>query len=105
MTNEPSTSNAASENNSDSKITIPSATLNVQCKSRVLLQTVRTLAQSADSDELFPVRIIFDGGSEWSCITTDLKNKLRLSPLKTEVIYLNIFGGEQHSKRQCDLVR
>ena len=105
MTNEPSTSNAASGSNTDPTIANPSIALNVQCKSRVLLQTARTSARSADSDELFPVRILFDGGSEQSYITTDLMKRLRLSPLKTEVIYLNTFGGEQHSKQQCDLVK
>ena len=76
MTNEPSTSNAASGSNTDPTIANPSTALNVQCKSRVLLQTARTSAQSADSDELFPIRILFDGGSERSCITTDLMKKL-----------------------------
>ena len=70
-----------------------------------MLQTARTSARSADSDELLPVRILFDGGSERSYITNDLKKRLRLSPLKTEIIYLNTFGGEQHSKQQCELVK
>ena len=31
--------------------------------------------------------------------------KLRLSPLKTKMIYMNTFWGEQHSKRQCELIK
>ena len=54
MTNEPSTSNAASGSNTDPTIANPSTALNVQCKSPVLLQTARTSARSAYSDELFP---------------------------------------------------
>ena len=70
------------------------------------LQTARTLGRTADSNKLLPVRILFDGGSEQSSyIMTDLKKRLKLSPLKTEIIYLNTFGGEQHCKQQCELVK
>ena len=104
-TNESSAPNAAAEANQEPPTTNQSTALNVQCQSRVLLQTARTLARTADSNELLPVRILFDGGSERSYITTDLKKRLKLSPVKTEIIYLNTFGGEQHSKRQCELVK
>ena len=34
-----------------------------------------------------------------------LKDKLRLCPIKTEVLNLNTFGNEQHSWKRCELVR
>jgi len=46
-----------------------------------------------------------DGGSERSYVTTSLKEKLQLRPIKTEVLNLNTFGNEQHSKKRCELVR
>ena len=55
-TNEPRAPNAAAEANPESSNTNQSTALNVQCQSQVLLQTARTLARSADSDELLPVR-------------------------------------------------
>ena len=76
-----------------------------QCHSRVLLQTARTVASSGHFSEAVPVRILMDGGSETSYVTTSLKEKLQLCTIKTEVLNLNTFGNEQHSKKRCELVR
>ena len=46
-----------------------------------------------------------DSGSERSYITIDLKERLRLHPPKKENINLNMFGGEQHCKKHCELVQ
>jgi len=49
-----------------------------QSHSGVLLQTARTFVHSDQCSEAVPVRILMDGGSERSYVTTSLKDKLRL---------------------------
>ena len=83
----------------------PSNVTTSQNKSRVLLQTARTHACSVDGIELLPVRVLFDGGSERSYVTTHLKERLHLKPLKREILNLNTFGTEQYQKKGCDLVK
>ena len=73
-------------------------------KTCVLLQTARTYAYT-NLEELIPVRILMDNGSQRSYISNQLKSKLKLNPLKRERLTLNTFGNEQFNKRECDLVQ
>ena len=73
-------------------------------KTCVLLQTARTYAYTAD-EELMPVRILMDVGSQRSYISNQLRSKLKLKSLKQEQLTLNTFGNEKFSKRECDLIR
>ena len=76
-----------------------------QSKSQVLLQTARTQACSVEGQELLPVRVLLDGGSERSYVTMCLKERLHLKPLKRETLNLNTFGTEQCQKKGYDLVK
>ena len=51
------------------------------------------------------MRILFDNGSQRSYITSNLKSKLNLKPMKTETVHLNTFGGNSFQKQSCELVR
>ena len=55
-------------------------------------------------DELVPVRVLLDSGSQRSYITLKLKRRLGLNTLKKEPVSLNVFGSQSFSKQQCDLV-
>ena len=73
-------------------------------KTCVLWQTARTYAYT-NLEELIPVCILMDNGSQRSYISNQLKSKLKLNPLKRERLTLNTFGNEQFNKRECDLVQ
>ena len=51
---------------------------------------------------MVPVRVLMDSGSQRSCVTESLKNKLGLVPEKTEVLNLNTFGDDKFRKQRCD---
>ena len=51
------------------------------------------------------MRILMDGGSERSYVTTALKEKLQLCSINMETLNLNTFGSEQCNKKRCELVR
>ena len=72
-------------------------------KGQVLLQTAWTYAYTADN-ELVPVRILMDIGSQRSYLSNALKTRLKLKPLRRENLTLNTFGNEQFNKRKCDLI-
>ena len=76
----------------------------VRTKTCVLLQTARTYAYTSD-ENLIPVRLLMDNGSQRSYISNQLRSKLKLSPLRRERLTLNTFGNEQFNKKECDLVR
>lgn len=69
----------------------------------VLLQTASGFAVSS-SEELVPVRVLLDNGSQRSYITLKLKNRLGLNTQKKEPVSLIVFGSQSFSKQQCDLV-
>ena len=73
--------------------------------SKVLLQTARTHACSTKDSDLVPVHVLFEGGSERSYVTAQLKEALNLRTLKRETLNLNTFGTEQCQKKKCDLVK
>jgi len=67
-------------NSADGNTTTNMANLShVAPKPRVFLQTARTQASATDNRDLVPVRVLFDGGSEWSYVTTELQQKLKLN--------------------------
>ena len=60
----------------------PSTVITTRSNSRVLLQTARTHACSTVDSDLVPVRVLFDGGSERSYVTAQLKGRLNLRTVK-----------------------
>ena len=51
------------------------------------------------------MRILFDDGSQRSYVTSSLKSRLNLKPVKTEMLHLNTFGGSTFRKQSCEVVK
>ena len=51
------------------------------------------------------MRILFDNGSQRSYVTSSLKSRLNLKPIKTETLHLNTFGGSTFRKQSCEVVK
>ena len=90
-----------SENHDTRTVT---ATTQGNVKGNVLLQMARTNAYVEPRNQV-PVRILLDLGSQRSYITDELKDKLGLAPISTEVLNLNTFGSNKYQKHKCDLVK
>ena len=73
-------------------------------KGTVLLQTARATAVNDVNSETASVRILLDTGSQRTYITNRLREKLNLSPVKSETLHLNTFGDERYTKQRCDVV-
>ena len=71
----------------------------------VLLQTATAYAYGEDREKKIKVNILFDGGSQKSYITEDLKKRLALKAEKKEKINLNTFGSEKYTSRTCESVK
>ena len=82
-----------------------SASASTKSKSRVLLQTARTIAFKEGEKVGIPIRILLDNGSQRTYITEDLQRKLGLKPSAKETVHLNTFGGEGFSKNICQVVK
>ena len=72
---------------------------------KVLLQTAATYAKGFNNSSPVLLRILLDSGSQRSYVTTALKERLKLAPLKTETLNLNTFGDDRFTKQRCDLVK
>ena len=79
-------------------------TTQARMKTNVLLQTARTNAYVKYTNKV-PVRILLDLGSQRSYITFELKDKLNLAPIASEILNLNTFGSSRYTKRRCDIVQ
>ena len=90
--------------NKDSKETPPPTTTSAVAKTRnnILLQTARSRAYTFDN-QLVPVRILLDSGSQCSYITNSLQARLKLVPLRQERLALNTFANTG-CKRDCNLI-
>ncbi|XP_068757562.1 uncharacterized protein [Montipora capricornis] len=74
-------------------------------KGTVLLQTAKAIAFDEDNSKSTYVRILFDNGSQRSYVTSSLKSRLNLKPIKTETLHLNMFGGSTFRKQSCEVVK
>ena len=77
---------------------ITTTTVGSKAKGTVLLQTAKAMAFNEDNSKSTQVRILFDNGSQRSYVTSDLKSRLNLNPIKTETLHLNTFGGSTFRK-------
>ena len=82
-----------------------SASTSTKSKTRVLLQTAKTVAYEEGEKVGIPIRILLDNGSRRTYITEDLQRKLGLKPIEKETVHLNTFGGEGFSKNVCQVVK
>ena len=47
---------------------------------------------------------ILDCGSQRTYVTSELKERLGIKPVKTEILNLNTFGDKLYKKQKCDVV-
>ena len=80
-------------------------TMSNKSKGTVLLQTAKAMAINDVTSETSSARILLDAGSQRTYITSRLKLKLSLAPVKSETLHLNTFGDERYTKQQCDVVQ
>ena len=62
------------------------------------------MARGSTTSEAVPVRILFDGGSQRSYITNDLRDRLDLSSKRVETLNVSTFGDNLYRKQNCELV-
>ena len=101
----PCDSSERKRNQPEGDITNTTTTNTVRNKGTVLLQTAKGIAFNEDNSKSSHVRILFDNGSQRSYITSNLKSKLNLKPMKTETLHLNTFGVNSFQRQSCELVR
>jgi len=81
-------------NQPEGDINNTTTTNTVRNKGTVLLQTAKPrIAFNEDNSKSSHVLILFDNGRQRSYITSNVKSKLNLKPMKTETLHLNTFGG------------
>ena len=86
--------NEKKSNQPEGDINNTTTTNTVRNKGTVLLQRAKpSIAFNEDNSKSSHVRILFDNGSQRSYITSNVKSKLNLKPMKTETLHLNTFGG------------
>ena len=77
----------------------------VKSKNEVLLKTASVMARGENATNGIPVRILSDDGSQKTYITNNLKNRLKLKPIKKQTVHLNTFGSDQYQKHTLDVVK
>lgn len=82
----------------------PTVTACSKGKGEVLLQTAEAYVYGEDRSKKLLVNLLFDGGSQRSYVTEDVKQKLQLNAEKTELLNLNTFGSEKSERKRCSLV-
>ena len=82
----------------------PTVTATVNGKNEVLLQTAQGYVYGEDKSKKIPVNILFDGGSQRSYVTDEVRRKLNLNAETAETINLNTFGSQKSERKKCDLV-
>ena len=87
------------------KETSTNTTNTMKDKRAILLQTARGVASNESGSKKVGICLLLDSGSQRSYLTKSLKNKLSLSIIKKEKLYLNTFGSSQFKSEQCEIVR
>ena len=81
-------------------ITAPS----VSSRTTVVLKTATALARGEHGTQEVEIRILLDCGSQRTYVTSELKERLDIKPVKTEIFNLNTFGDKLYRKQKCDVV-
>ena len=74
-------------------------------KEGILLQTAQAIVYGEDANKKTRVNILFDGGSQRSYVTEELRKKLGLKGEIKETVNVNTFGTSQRIKYNSELVR
>ena len=70
-----------------------------------MLQTAKTYAYCNETGKRVEVRVLLDLVGQSTFILDNIKDKLGLKTLKSELVNLNTFGDSKYHKRKCDLVK
>ena len=82
-----------------------SATLHVNSRTPILLQTAKAAVCDASRDEpKLEVRAILDLGSQRSYVTTRVREALNLKRIRAESMIIKTFGSVRGDHRVCDIV-
>ena len=92
-----------SRQNADQQVSVSNFASQVDGKRIVLLQTAHV--EAIGDQAAVPVRVLLDNGSQLSYITTSVKTRLNLKPIRQERLSLNTFGSNSFTTRGCDVVR
>ena len=60
----------------------------------VFLQTAKAMCDSPDNNISRSVRLIFDSASQYTSVTKEVIETLKLKPVRTEKLFLSTFGNE-----------
>ena len=71
----------------------------------VLLQTAQAMVYGEDESKQMRVNILFDGGSQQSYVTEELRKKLGLKGEKKETVNFNTSGTDKRIKYNSELVQ
>ena len=80
-----------SQQNADQQVSVSNFASQVDGKRIVLLQTAHV--EPIGDQAAIPVRVLLDNGSQLSYITTSVKTRLNLKPIRQERLSLNTFGS------------
>eukprot|EP00794_Sanderia_malayensis_P015519 gene15519-biopygen11979 len=80
------------------------STMASKVREGVLLQTAQAIVYGDDKTKKTKINILFDGGSQRSYITEELKKKLGLKGEKKETVNVNTFGTDKKIKNESELV-
>ena len=78
---------------------------NNQAISKVILQTAKVNVVNTDTKQLEPVRLLFDTGSEFSHIKTNISKKLDLPVLGKQTFSMNTFANVNPKITECEKVK
>ena len=82
------------------------ATLCINTRTQILLQTARALASNPNTPhEIENVRVLFDSGPSRTYITSDLKEKLQLPVLGREQLLIKTFGSDDEELTISEIVK
>ena len=78
----------------------------INMKAPVLLQTVCTMVHNlGNPNNSKEVCLILGNGSQRSCITESVKERLSLIPVGSEIMIIKTFGVKTHGRQACDIVK
>ena len=83
-----------------------SINVSIDPQDSVLLQTAKVCAINPNESQcMFNVRVIFDGGALRSYITQEFKDVLNLPVLKRDLLLIKTFGSDKEILQECELVQ
>ena len=103
-----SNSNSGTSDNIGSSTEVVPTSTNTTSVSKkhqtVLLQTAHAVALATPNGPSVPVRVLFNSGSQLSCVTERVQRQLNLKPTKIEKLHLNTFRHNSYKAQECAVV-